>query len=144
MRTQTARFATAFMAVLDVETRSVRYCNAGHVPGLVVRLSGGVDVLTSTGPPLGLIERLPFAAADTSLEEGDLLVLVSDGLTEAESPQGEEFGLGRLKDLLLEQRSLALDELAEVVHVSIADFTAGAPPNDDRTILLARCRSTAS
>ncbi|MDX1382608.1 MAG: SpoIIE family protein phosphatase [Thermoanaerobaculia bacterium] len=138
-RTRPERYATAFVGVLDPETGALDYCNAAHVTGVLVRSNGTVEELPQTGPPLGLLEGLSFDRGETRMEAGDLLVVVSDGLTEAESVEEEEFGLARLVEILVELRSRPLEELSESVHLAIADFTGGAPAHDDRTILATRC-----
>ena len=126
------------LAVLDHESGTVRFANAGHVPGLIVRVTGAVEELGSTGPPLGLIEGSQYRNEEAALEVGDLLVLITDGFTEAESADGEEFGLDRLEALLVDRRRCGIEELAELMTGAVEEFTGGAGPTDDRTMLLAR------
>ena len=137
-RTPPHRYATAFLALLDVIASSVQFTNAGHVPAVVVRTNGSVEELRSTGPPLGLIPGARFQSGSTFLSEGDLVAIVSDGLTEAESPDEEEFGLIRLQNLLVRGRDLELGQLAKRIGFALNEFTAGAGPTDDRTLLLVR------
>ena len=139
-RTPPEKFATAFVAVLDAESGALRYASAGHDPVILVR-GGGVDLLGSTGPPLGLIADATRTGVDTVLEPGDLLVLYTDGITEATAPAtDEEYGRSRLAALCTEQRHLPLDELARAVEDDLIRFTGGAPFADDRTLVLARRR----
>jgi sigma-B regulation protein RsbU (phosphoserine phosphatase) len=137
-RTLPNRFATVFLGLLDADGGSMRYCNAAHVPGLLLRRAGSVERLGPTGHPIGLLPEPTLQREEVVLDPGDLLALVSDGLTEAESPTEEEFGLDRLEAFLCERRDWALDDLAEAVHARIAEFTVGAAAHDDRTILLLR------
>ena len=139
-RTPPNRFATAFLGLLDADEGSVHYCNAAHVPGLLLRRGGSIEQLQPTGHAIGMLPEPSFERERVELEPGDLLALVSDGLTEAESPAEEEFGLGRLEAFLQERRDWPLEDLAEAVHARIAEFTAGAAAHDDRTILLLRRR----
>ncbi|RXM13143.1 serine/threonine-protein phosphatase, partial [Citrobacter sp. AAK_AS5] len=83
-------FVTAFYALLDLETGLLRYAAAGHPPALHFRRRlGKVEELDAAGPPLGLQAESPFAAAERRLEEGDRVLLYTDGLTGARNYRGE-------------------------------------------------------
>jgi sigma-B regulation protein RsbU (phosphoserine phosphatase) len=143
-RTPPEKYATAFVAALDPSTGALRYANAGHNPGFLVRSDGGVETLASTGPPLGLIAGATRAGADAVLAPGDLLVLYTDGLTEATAePRGgeadeEEYGEPRLAALCSDLRRLPLDEMVHGIEEDLVRFTGGALFRDDRTLVLAR------
>jgi sigma-B regulation protein RsbU (phosphoserine phosphatase) len=103
-----------------------------------------VETLASTGPPLGLIAGATRAGADAVLAPGDLLVLYTDGLTEATAePRGgeadeEEYGEPRLAALCSDLRRLPLDEMVHGIEEDLVRFTGGALFRDDRTLVLAR------
>ncbi len=137
-RTPAAKYATAFLAVLEPATGRLRYTNAGHNPALLVRASGEVERLGPTGTPLGLLPESNFTGVDRSLAVGDTLVIYTDGITEAVNPLDEEYGLDRLSGICTERRASTLAELADTIEQSLDDFAEGVPYADDRTVLMAR------
>ncbi|NOZ95864.1 MAG: SpoIIE family protein phosphatase [Acidobacteria bacterium] len=137
-RTPPEKYSTLFLAELHPTEGRVIYCNAGHNPGLVVRRDGGARWLASTGPPVGLLPEATYEAATTGLEPGDTLVLYTDGITEAENHDGEEYGVERLEALCLGHRELPPRELAGAIEKDLSAFAAGTPFADDRTLLIVR------
>lgn len=141
-RTPPSKYATGFLGMVEPESGRLRYTSAGHNPALLVRAAAdhpvGVELLASTGQPLGLLPEAHFAVAEAGLEPGDLLVLYSDGITEAANPEGEEYGLERLRRVCLKHRAQPLEELAQTIEEDLAAFAAGEPFADDRTIVMAR------
>ncbi|HEX2223681.1 MAG TPA: PP2C family protein-serine/threonine phosphatase, partial [Thermoanaerobaculia bacterium] len=142
-RTPPEKYATAFLAVLDPATGRVRYTNAGHNPGLVVRSGGEVETLGTTGVPLGLVPFAPpYRAGEAVLAPGDTLVLYTDGIVEAMDPEGEEYGLERLMEVCRQRcghgGGSTCRDLAEAVEEDLAAFVRGVPFADDRTLVMAR------
>ena len=137
-RTPPEKYATAFLAVLELTTGRLLYTNAGHNEGFLVRRNGEVDELTSTGPPLGLLPTASFEAHQATLEPGDLLVLYTDGITEAQNPEDEEYGEERLADFCRSHRTDPLDSLARSLADDLQAFTRGIPFSDDRTLVMVR------
>ncbi len=131
------KFITLLLAELDPPTGSVRYVNAGHNPGLLVRAGGEVEELAPGGLPLGMFPG-SYRDARVELGRGDLLCLFSDGITEAEEPGGEEFGPARLTDLLRQRAKEPLDELVAGIDAAGLGFAAGADQADDQTLVLLR------
>jgi sigma-B regulation protein RsbU (phosphoserine phosphatase) len=124
--------------VLDRASGAIKYANAGHNPGLVVRSDGATEELGSTGLPLGMISNADYALQETSLDSGDLLVLYSDGYTEAANSAAEEYGIERLAASCAETRSLELGEIANAIEGDVAAFTDGGAIGDDRTLVIVR------
>lgn len=137
-RTPPEKYATAFLAVLNVESGILRYVNAGHNPGLVVRSSGETQWLASTGPPLGLLPVASFTDGEVRLEAGDTFIVYTDGITEAENPQEDEFGGERLLEVGVKHRDATLPDLAVAVEREVEEFAQGVPFADDRTLVLVR------
>jgi serine phosphatase RsbU (regulator of sigma subunit) len=133
-RTPPNRFATVFLTVLDRASGRLSYANAGHVPACLVRSSG--EVL-----PLGLLADCSYDKAESSLEPGDTLILYSDGYTEAENADEQQFGHERLAEICVEHRSAAPSELAAELDRSVDEFSLDAPVIDDRTIVVVRRNS---
>lgn len=137
-RTPPEKYATAFLGVLETATGRLRYTNAGHNPPLVLRASGTAEQLGSTGAPLGLLDQAPYHAGETVLDPGDVLVLYTDGLVEAENPESEEYGLERLTAVSLQGRAEPCSMLAGILARDLEEFARGVPFADDRTLVLAR------
>lgn len=137
-RTAPAKYATAFVAVLDSASGRLRYANAGHNPALLIRAAGEVERLEPTGTPLGLLPDRVYRCAELDLAAGDTLVIYTDGLTEAVDREGKEYGLDRLVAVCGELRGAPLDELARAIESAMDAFVAGVPYADDRTLLMAR------
>lgn len=132
------KFITLVAAEIDPASGELRYVNAGHNPALLVRSSGGVEELAASGPPLGLFARGGYASATVHLAPGDLVCFFSDGITEAEAPDDEEFGDGRLIDLLRSIARSPLDEIVQAVDGATSRFAQGMPQGDDQTLVLVR------
>ena len=137
-RTPTAKYATAFLAVVEPEQGRVRYVNAGHNPGLVVGADGSLRKLGSTGQPLGLLQGSTYRAAELVLSPGDLMVLYSDGITEAADPEEREYGVERLVRVMTEGRSEPLAEIGRRLEADLESFADGVAFADDRTVLMLR------
>jgi phosphoserine phosphatase RsbU/P len=93
------RFATTVIGHL-LDDGTLRIANAGHCPPLILHRDGSLESIASTGPVIGMLSEARWSSATTRLEPGETLVLYSDGLVEARSADGEEFGIGELKRIL--------------------------------------------
>ncbi len=138
--TEANRFATFFWAVFDEKARALTWVNAGHNAPMLVRASGAVERLSPSGPPLGAFARADYREATTALSRGDLLVVFTDGVTEAVDPAEEEFGEARLERLLREAEGESVGALCDRIVAAVRVFEAGAPQNDDITLVVARAR----
>jgi sigma-B regulation protein RsbU (phosphoserine phosphatase) len=132
------RFITLFFGVLDAATGEMAYSNAGHNPPLVLRSGGEVDRLEEGGPVLGLLPSARYREGRCQVSLGDLVVLYSDGVTEAVGPEGEEFGEQRLISLVAENSGRPAGQIAEEVKKALSLWTAGRPATDDVTLVVAR------
>lgn len=133
----TRKFVTLFFAVYDPADGSLRYVNAGHNPGILLR-PGGVELLPSGGVPIGMFEAAKQVESRVGLAPGDLLVLYSDGITEAVDAKDEEFGMERLTALLEAGRDLPPSALKDRIFAAVESFTRGVAQYDDQTVLVAR------
>jgi len=132
------RFITFFMTVIDPATGSLVYTNAGHNPPLLVRAGGGFDKLAGGGVILGILPVATYKETVTQMNSGDVLVLFSDGVTEAPNPQDEDFGEERLGALVATMRDRPAAQIVEAIEAAVTEFTQGAPPADDITVVVAR------
>jgi phosphoserine phosphatase RsbU/P len=132
------RFITFFFSVFDAATGEVRYANAGHNPPILVRASGEAEMIEGGGPVLGILEIAPYSEARTHLNRGDLLVLYSDGVTEANTTAYEEYGEERFIEVLSKHRNEPATAIVDAVTRSLAEFTGDAPQADDITLVVAK------
>lgn len=137
-RTPPEKYATAFLATFDPATGRLSYTNAGHNPALLVRASGPEEWLRSNGVPLGLIPGAKYGEGSVQLAPGDLLLVYTDGITEAANPAEEEFGEVRLLASALVGKGLPLREMAASLERDLDAFARGVPFHDDRTLVLVR------
>ncbi len=132
------KFITLLLAQVDPVGGEVSYVNAGHNPGLLLRRGGEVEELLPGGFPLGIFASSTCAAGSMQMAAGDLLCFYSDGITECESPEDEEFGADRLVDLLRARSGRPLGEIVRAVDRELRRFARGVPQSDDQTLLLLR------
>jgi sigma-B regulation protein RsbU (phosphoserine phosphatase) len=133
-------FVTLFIGALDTASHTLTYCNAGHNPPLVLRKRDGQEDsmfwLGPTGPAIGLVEEIEFREETTKLQPGDILLLYTDGVTEAFNAQNEQFGQERLATIVGQGTSLPAGELIRVIRQELQEFTDGRPLADDTTIVV--------
>jgi serine phosphatase RsbU (regulator of sigma subunit) len=132
-----SRFATLVLAELHSSGR-MEIVNAGHCPPLLRRASGEILALPPNGPILGPLPQSRWSSLLTRLRPGDTLLLVSDGVLEAASPEGEEFGTERLWSALARRGSLPVRDLVVDLMAEISVFRGASPPGDDTTIVAVR------
>jgi phosphoserine phosphatase RsbU/P len=137
-RTPPEKYATAVVAALALDSGVLRYANAGHNPPLVVRAGGAVEELAATGVPIALLPAAGYEAAEIRLAPGDSLVLYTDGIVEANDPDGEEYGNERLADLCRRHSHASCADLAAALDADLEAFVRGVPFADDRTLVMAR------
>jgi phosphoserine phosphatase RsbU/P len=124
-------FATAFCAIIEVDTGRLIYSNCGHNAPLLLHRDGRIDHLTPTGPPLAASASVTFKTANRSLAAGDRLVLFSDGLPEATNRNGEFFGDEKIERALREHAEAAAQGLVRAIMDKVVEFEDGAPRYDD-------------
>ena len=132
-------FVTAFYGIYDPAGRTLKYASAGHNPPRIKRCQDGTVISLDDvgGLPLGVIEGTEYDETTVELRPGDQLILYTDGITEANNPEGKMFGVERL-DQAIEHCHLSAGGLIEEVLKALEAFTAGEPASDDRTMLVAK------
>ncbi len=131
-------FVTIFFADLSPVGR-VATANAGHNPPLVVRATTGeVEYIRPHGMALGVMPEVTLRDQQTKLENGDVLVLYTDGVTDALDARGREFGLERLERCIVKHRHQTADGLVSAIQKAINDFVGDEPPFDDLTLVVAK------
>lgn len=132
------RFITFFMTIADPATGELVYSNAGHNPPVLVHANGEYQTLEGGGMILGILPQAVYQESRVSMTPGDVLVLFSDGVTEAANPRDEDFGEERLARLVASLRDRSANEIVEAIHAAVTEFTEGAPAADDITVVVAR------
>jgi sigma-B regulation protein RsbU (phosphoserine phosphatase) len=136
--TQANKYVTLFYAELDPAERRLRYVSAGHVPAFVSRAGGTSSRLEVGGPVLGLLEEVAFEVGETSLASGDMVAIVTDGATEAASPEDQEFGDGRVDEVLAAARGSEAVEVVSRLVNAVRDWAGPRGCSDDLTALVLR------
>lgn len=131
----TSQYFTMLYGVLNLETRQFRYVSAGHLGPVYAPLRGKPSDLTSSGFPIGLIPTADFDEKVLQLEPGDSLYLLTDGITEAQNEQGEEFGIHRFLRSLAGTQGSPLTEATEVLMSGVESWCGDAGMKDDASIL---------
>ena len=131
-------FITAFYSVLDPADGGLVYCNAGHNPPILLHLQGVPDVetLTRTGLPLGIVEDAAWDQGIRQLLPGQILVLYTDGVTDAQNEQGEFFGYERLLASVKSSAAGAAQLIHDAIRQDIQKFVGSAPQFDDITLIV--------
>jgi phosphoserine phosphatase RsbU/P len=155
------RYASFFYGQYDSSTRRLAYVNAGHNPPVILRrdrvegaegtegAEGSVLRLDPTGPVIGLIADCSYVQRSVTLEEGDVLVLFTDGISEALNAAGEEWGEARLTQAIARNRAVPARELVDRTMRTCEEFVGSAAQYDDITLVAARvtpqagCRAVA-
>jgi sigma-B regulation protein RsbU (phosphoserine phosphatase) len=142
-RGETGMFATGFLARLDRSTLTLRYTNAGHNPPLLLHLDGRVEVLSRGGLLLGVFDDPRLEEGSVQLAPGDRLLLYTDGVTEARSPDGTFYDEERLEALLCSlPAGLSAEEIAFTVKDHVRAFTGTDDFEDDMTLVVLRVPET--
>ena len=134
-----SRYATLFLSFYDAGTRTLRYCNAGHHPPIIVARGGLREVDDAGGMPIGLFEGAKYTEGALQLEAGDIVTLFTDGVVEQPNDAGDEYGHERLARLLNENCERPLDELVQTIIDDLRDWSGDTTSaHDDVTLVLAR------
>ncbi|MBN2371395.1 MAG: SpoIIE family protein phosphatase [Vicinamibacteria bacterium] len=132
------RYVTFFLAALDIRDDRLRFVNAGHNPGLLIRAGGGVERLRDGGVALGVFEEAHYEEGETRLLPGDTLLLYSDGVTETWNEREEEFGEAGLIGVVTRCRRLGASAIESEIYQELERFAPGTRAMDDRTLLVVK------
>jgi serine phosphatase RsbU (regulator of sigma subunit) len=139
--TSAAQFITCFLALYDIRSGRLTYVNAGHNPPLIVGPTGRpARLLEGTGLILGALADMPYGSGAETMAAGDVLVIYTDGVEEANDPQGREFGRDRIRDTVAARRTEPAQAIVQALFAEVEAFAAGTPFADDATALIARVK----
>jgi DNA-binding NarL/FixJ family response regulator len=139
--TRGGMFVTTFFGVLEPHTGRFRYANAGHPPACLVSSQKGkkpVDRLAPTGMALGILPQAQWQQKIAKLYPGDVLLLYTDGITEAQNPQGSFFGERRLMEVFRSKSGCSAREIQETILAEVHRFVGGTPRQDDIAVIVIR------
>src|SRR5467141_127644 len=132
------RFVTLFYAELDPKNGALAFLNAGHNPPLIVHAGGTMEQLAAGGLPLGIMANADFREGKTRLHPGDVLVIYSDGVSEAVNPKGEEFGPTRLYEVVARNLDSSAAGIRDRIESALTKFCQGTPAADDITLVICK------
>ena len=136
--TYTYNFVTVFYGILDPDTGTLVYCNAGHWPPYLIgaHTDRSVQMLSTTGPSLGLFADGAFEQGVVQLHPGDVLALYTDGITEAQNAQGAFFDDERLLESVKTKLGRPAQEIQDAILADVERFVGDAPQSDDIALIL--------
>ena len=139
--TEDGRYATLFFGDYQDSTRRLRFANCGHNPPLLVHPNGTTERLTATATVLGLFEEWESSLGDVQIASGDVLVIYTDGVTEADNADGEEFGESRLLEIVCRHLTVPVPLILDAILRGALEFSGGeGKMRDDLTLVVARGR----
>ena len=134
-------FVTIFLGKYNPQTRTMTYSNAGHNSAYLYRARTNEEIwLRPTGPAIGLSERFFINREDVQLEPGDILLLYTDGITEAADAQGVLWGEDRLADVIRQNADSSSEQLIQMIMSALKEHTSGSPLADDVTLIVSKLR----
>src|SRR6266853_3770452 len=132
------RFVTLFYAELEPKSGALAFLNAGNNPPLIVHSGGTMEQLAPGGLPLGIMSNADFREGRTQLHYGDVLVIYSDGVSEACNPAGEEFGPTRLYEVVARNLDASAGGIRDRIESALTKFCQGTPAADDITLVICK------
>src|SRR5438067_953944 len=130
------QFVTASYGFLDATNRTLAYSNAGHNPPVLLDVNGDAHFEERGGVPLGMFRDSRYYEYYATIDPGQMLVLYTDGVTEATNPAGKEYGRDRLVDAARRARDLPAREMIDFIHRDVIDWTDGRGAHDDVTFFV--------
>jgi sigma-B regulation protein RsbU (phosphoserine phosphatase) len=134
--TATSKFATLFYGILNTETNQITYCNAGHNNPYLIAADGTMTKLSAGGMIVGIMPGALYDESSVNINPGELLILFSDGITEAMNSADEEFGDTRLTDIVLKNRKEAAEDIIDLILKEVKLYTGSSPQMDDMTVVI--------
>jgi sigma-B regulation protein RsbU (phosphoserine phosphatase) len=136
--TERDKFVTAFYGVLDWKNGVLIFSNAGHNPPMLVHRDGSCEKLTDGGVALGVLADARYEERPIALQNGDVLVLYTDGVSEAENEKSELFGEQRLEDLVRRHAHAPAAEILRIIVETVTKWTGERGASDDVTLIVVR------
>jgi len=136
---QEGMFITYIFGIYDKRSKKLTYANAGHFPPLLYKsVEGQFEAMEQRGLPIGITDEEEYPEETIDFTSGDILVLYTDGVTEARNTQEEMFGVESLRELIQKNTSSSAQELVDKVSDAVTSFIGRAPQHDDITVVIIR------
>jgi sigma-B regulation protein RsbU (phosphoserine phosphatase) len=132
------KFITFFIGILDIKENNFQFVNAGHNPPIFFHQDGRYELLADGGLLLGMLPNMHYQKGIVSLRPGDWIVMFTDGVTEAQNVQAEDFDDERLLQVIRENKSESADVMKEKILAAVKEFCGEAPQSDDITLLIVK------
>ncbi|HMB00372.1 MAG TPA: GAF domain-containing SpoIIE family protein phosphatase [Spirochaetota bacterium] len=133
------RYATCFYYTFDAEKMQIKYANAAHGPLFFYHAAAdSFEELDADGMPLGIVKESQYQAKSIAVEQNDILVLYTDGVTEAMNADRNQYSAERLKEQIKKNKDFSAKKITENIHTDIDKFVAGAPQHDDQTLFVVK------
>lgn len=140
--TSSGRFITFFWGMLHIESKIFKYVNAGHNLPFLIHRDRSVTRLDKGGIILGIMKAIvPYQEGEVKMSEGDVLVLFTDGVTEAMNSKGEEFGEDRLEGIIKENLNESAEVILKIIVEAVKEFSKSATQSDDITLVIVKAIS---
>jgi phosphoserine phosphatase RsbU/P len=138
--TRAEKYLSMFMGLIDIRRKAIHYINCGHVPPAIVRPGSEPIFLTEGGMVVGLFENVPYERGQLKLQTGDVMVLCTDGITEAMDAHHEEYGSERLVKIVGEVADKTAAEIVEHVSTDVARFSRAGTHIDDKVMIAIKAK----
>ena len=132
------QFVTGFYGILDATNRTLAYSNAGHNPPILLDVDGTAHFEERGGVPLGMFRDSRYYEYYATIDSGQIFILYTDGVTEANNPAGEEYGRDRLVEAARQSRHLSAREMIDFIHRDVIAWTDGLGATDDVTFFIVK------
>ncbi len=139
--TTAEKYATLFYGEFIPDGRVFRYANAGHNYPMLVRADGSHEMLSKGGMLIGAFSGASYETSEVSLNDDDLMVFYTDGLSEAQNEKDEEYGEKRILDFVRDHRHLSPDDIIDGILKDVGRFDVSDPPRDDTTIIILKANN---
>jgi len=132
------KFFSMFYMLYEMETGTLTYCNAGHPPPMLLRAGGGLECLEEGGTLVGMGLVDTYVQGKVTVGDGDMLLVYTDGVSELESPEGEQFGAEQLEALFGSLQGQTPEQVLQILTGKLQAHADGRPPDDDISLVCAR------
>ncbi|HBE01269.1 MAG: hypothetical protein A2096_09775 [Spirochaetes bacterium GWF1_41_5] len=135
------RYATFFYYMINIKKKTLLYTNGAHGPLLLFhKKAQEFELLDTQGMPVGIMKNSEYEEKSAKVDSGDILVLYTDGVTEAMNPKRDQFSIERVKEIILANQDAPLQQMVDQVYEKMTVFKDGAPQHDDETLLISRIK----
>jgi serine phosphatase RsbU (regulator of sigma subunit) len=134
--TRAGKYLSIFLGLIDLRRKGIHYINCGHVPPLIVRANQDPLQLTEGGMVIGLFENVPYDRGQAKFQSGDVLVMCTDGISEAMDAQHDEYGMERLASCIRQAAHGTAADIVNTVRADVVSFSREGTHIDDKVMIV--------